>query len=63
MIKSSETRVICYSDFRNDQSFDPKTYFITNNFQEITNEIYSEKKIINLKSLSCTKVIMYANNL
>lgn len=61
LVSATPTRVICFCDFEKTESYDPRTYFITNNFLEIVSEVSSEEKLRNLNTVKCSKVYMYAN--
>ena len=60
LIQNTATRVICYSEFEKDENYDPKTYFVTNNFMEIVSEIVSEEKVAKMQLVKCSKVYFYS---
>jgi hypothetical protein len=54
--------VVCYcTNFKQEENFDPRLYFITDNFMEIIAEISSEQKMAHLNHVKCSKAFVYAN--
>lgn len=57
--ENSKTKVICYSVLEDSLIYNPQTYFISNTFLEIANEIESGLNLKDLKNVTCSKIYLY----